>query len=288
MTFKLPPLAGRLALAAGMAVMSAGCGGAADPADPVQAAAEEQPQDAEPESEPRMSVQSEPFGKTPDGEEVTKYILSSEAGVTVSIIDYGAIVTAVELPDKNGTTANVTLGFDSLDGYVGNDPYFGAIVGRFANRIAGGRFTLDGKEYELARNNGENHLHGGKRGFSDYVWHAEPFQRGDAVGVELNRLSPDGEEGYPGNLKVTVIYTLTNDGTLRIDYTAISDKPTSLNLTNHCYWNLAGAGSGTIHDHVLQLHCDRYVAVDENLIPTGKLPKVAGTPLDFSEPTKVG
>ena len=231
-------------------------------------------------------VQTEPFGKTQDGQPITQYLLTNKNGLSVSVINYGAIVTEVNVPDRDGQFANVTLGFENLQGYEGNDPYFGAICGRYANRIAKGRFTIDGTEYQLATNNDPNHLHGGDKGFNKAIWRADTFTEEDAVGVELNYASLDGEEKYPGELRVTVRYSLTNDDELKIKYIAYSDKKTHINLTNHTYWNLAGQGS--ILDHELTLHCDKYLPVDETLIPTGELQPVAGTPMDFTKPAKIG
>ncbi|MBW3539845.1 MAG: galactose mutarotase [Planctomycetes bacterium] len=245
-----------------------------------------------------LAVQSEPFGEV-DGQPITQYLLSNKNGLAVSIIDYGAIVTSVVTSDKDGRRENITLGFADLEGYLGKDPYFGAICGRYANRIARGKFSIGDEQYELAINNEPNHLHGGTKGFNEVVWQARPLSNemteGEAVGVELKYHSPDGEEGYPGALDVTVTYTLDNDDRLRIDYEAVTDKPTVLNLTNHCYWNLAGVppdgrreGLPTMLDHELMLNADHYLPVDETLIPTGELKPVAGTPFDFTEPHKIG
>ena len=244
-----------------------------------------------------LDVQREPFGTLTDGVPVERFLLSNDNNMLVSIITYGAIVTSVEVPDKVGDVDNVTLGFETLNGYSdleNPDPYFGAIVGRYANRIALGKFTLDGEVYSLATNNPPNHLHGGKIGYNDVVWQAQEHDTGDAdsVAVELTYLSLDGEENYPGELKVTVLYTLNNDNELRIDYTAFSDKSTPINLTNHCYWNLAGtAGSketSDIRGHELMLNCASYLPVDETLIPTGELNPVADTPMDFTKPATIG
>ena len=241
-----------------------------------------------------LVIQQEPFGSA-DGQDVIRYVLSNDNGVRVAILSYGGIVQSVDVPDRTGESANIVLGFDSLEGYTGKDPYFGAICGRYSNRIAKGRFTLNGKEYTLATNNGPNHLHGGIKGFNEVVWQSRPLSKqaagADAVGVELNYTSRDGEEGYPGALKVTVVYTLNNKNELKIEYTATSDKPTPINLTNHSYWNLAGASPGEARDvleHVLMLNCDKYLPVDETLIPTGELKSVEGTPMDFTEPHPIG
>ncbi len=226
------------------------------------------------------------FGKTPDGIAVQLYTLRNSQGMEVKITNYGGIVVSVLVPDKNGKIGDVLLGFDGLDGYLKGNPYFGAIVGRYGNRIAKGRFALGGKTYTLATNNNENHLHGGLKGFDKAVWKAEPFSSVEGVGLKLHYLSTDGEEGYPGNLDVTVIYTLTRHNELRIEYAATTDKPTVVNLTNHSYFNLAG--KGTILEHELLINADKFVPVDKGLIPTGQLQSVKGTPMDFTTPEKIG
>lgn len=231
-------------------------------------------------------VQSEPFGTTQSGEAITQYLLTNNNGISISVINYGAIVTAVNVPDRNGQSTNITLGFDNLQGYEGGDPYFGAICGRYANRIAKGKFSIDGKEYQLATNNAPNHLHGGIKGFNEVVWRGTPINEADSMGVELIYVSPDGEENYPGELKVTVRYTLNNNNEFKIHYMANSKQKTHINLTNHCYWNLAGSGS--ILDHELTLNCDRSLPVDATLIPTGSLKPVAGTPMDFTKAAMIG
>lgn len=236
-----------------------------------------------------MRSESEPYGQTPDGAEITQYLLTNGNGMTVTVINYGAIVTSVVVLDKDGNAENVTLTHPNLEGWLNNGPYLGAIVGRYANRIADGKFSLDGEEYILATNNAPNHLHGGEKGFDKVVWQADLMEpKEDRVGVVLNYTSADGEEGYPGTLKVEVRYILTADNELRMEYTATSDKKTVVNVTNHCYWNLGGAGSGTILDHELTLHCDKYLPVDETAIPTGELAAVAETPMDFTEPHAIG
>lgn len=235
-----------------------------------------------------MKVSKSDFGKTSDGKQVDLYTCVNAHGLTMKVMTWGAIVVEMQVPDREAKFENVTLGFDSLTGYLGDHPYFGATVGRYANRIAAGKFTLDGKTYTLATNNGPNHLHGGKTGFSRVVWDAEPVQDADAVGVKFTYTSRDGEEGYPGTVQATVVYRLTSDDAMRIDYSATTTHPTPINLTNHCYWNLGGAGSGTILDHQLMLTADRYLPVDTTLIPTGALAPVKGTPFDFSEPKTIG
>ena len=242
-----------------------------------------------PESQPKMSIEKTAFGKTADGVEVDLYTLTNAKGMVLKMTNFGAIVVSLEVPDRDGKLANVNMGFSTLDGFLGKTPYFGATVGRYCNRIAGGKFTLDGKEYTLATNdNGKNHLHGGNVGYNKVVWSAEPFETESGVGIKFTYLSKDGEEGYPGNLDVTAVYTLTNDNELAVDFTAKTDAPTPVNLTNHCYWNLAGAGSGTIRNHVLMIDADKYLPVDAVLIPTGEVAGVAGTPLDFTKPMAVG
>ena len=226
-----------------------------------------------------MELKELQFGTLEDGRQITRYDLSNSKGVSASIINYGAILISLRMPDRNGNAGEVTLGFDTLEGYLSDHPYFGATVGRVANRIARGRFTLNGREYTLARNNGENHLHGGVRGFDKVVWHAESDTKSDSASVSLSYTSPDGEEGYPGTLDITVVYTLTEDNELRIDYTATTDAPTPVNLTNHTYWNLAGSGS--IVNHNLTLFADHYVPVGDDLIPTGEIRHVGNGPFDF-------
>lgn len=233
-----------------------------------------------------MSVEKTAFGTTPHGE-ATLFILRNTNGTTLKMTDFGAIVVAFEFADKLGQLSNINLGFDSVAGYLQRHPYFGATVGRYGNRIANGKFTIDGTEYSLATNNGPNHLHGGIDGFDRFLWSTEVVESADARGVRFSRTSPDGEEGYPGNLTVSVTYTLGNDDTLRIDYVATTDKATPLNLTNHCYWNLAGVGSGRIHDHELMITADGYLEVDAGAIPTGIVP-VAGTPFDFTQTKTIG
>lgn len=227
----------------------------------------------------------QPYGTTSDGQAVEEYILTNANGMEVQIITYGGIITSIRVPDRDGMMANVTLGLGSLADYEARNIYFGTITGRYANRIARGRFTLSGVEYTLAVNDGENSLHGGIKGFDKQVWKAAEISEGG--GVELSYLSPDGEEGYPGNLDVKVVYTLTNDNGLRIDYTATTDKPTVVNLTNHAYFNLSGEGSGAIQDHILTIDADNYTPVNSTLIPTGEFAPVEGTPFDFRMPKAI-
>ncbi len=230
------------------------------------------------------------FGRLPGGEAVDIYRLLNSNGIEARIMTYGAILVSLKVPDGAGVLADVNLGFDTLAGYLGPHPYFGAIIGRYGNRIAKARFTIDGVEYRLAENNNGNSLHGGLKGLDKVVWTAEAMPFADGVGLKLTSLSADGEEGFPGSLAVTVVYALTNANELRIDYEAKTDKKTPVNLTNHAYWNLKGEGRGDILGHVLQLEADQITAVDSptNLIPTGEILPVAGTPFDFTSPHEIG
>jgi aldose 1-epimerase len=236
----------------------------------------------------RAGVEKRDFGKTDDGTAVDLYVLTNAKGMTARVMTYGAILTELHVPDRDGKLDDIVLGFDDLRGYLAGHPYFGATVGRVANRIARGRFTLDVKEYRLAINNGPNALHGGRKGFDKVVWQAEPLPSADGIGVRLRYRSPDGEEGYPGNLSVVVTYTLTEDNAVRIDYAATTDHATPVNLTNHSYFNLAGPRAGDILGHELMLTADRYTPTDETLIPTGAIESVHGTPLDFLTPATIG
>jgi aldose 1-epimerase len=231
-------------------------------------------------------VEKLPFGSA-GGKAVDLYVLTDSGGMVAKIMTYGATVTELDTPDRNGDMDDVVLGFPSLDGYLGKEPYFGAIVGRVGNRIAKGRFTLRGKVFQLATNDGPNHLHGGNRGFDKVVWDAQAVP-GDAPSVRFSYLSKDGEEGYPGNCQVTVVYTIANSNELRIDYTVTTDKDTPANVTNHSYFNLGGPEKGDILGHVLTLNADKYTVVDSTLIPTGELRSVEGTPMDFRLPTPIG
>jgi aldose 1-epimerase len=233
-------------------------------------------------------INKESFGQTQDGKPVDVYTITNSHGMEVRAINYGGIIVSLRVPDKNLKLDDVVLGFDKLDGYLDKSPYFGAIVGRYGNRIANGKFTWDGKEYSLAKNNGPNALHGGLKGFDKAIWQAEPFQNKQGKGVAFTYTSKDGEEGYPGNLKAKVTYTLTEQNELIFDYEATTDKATPVNLTQHSYFNLAGEGMGDILKHELMLNADRFTPVDKTLIPTGELRSVKGTPLDFTKPTAVG
>ena len=234
----------------------------------------------------KASVTRAPFGKLPSGEAIDAYTLTNAHGVKAKILTYGAILAELRVPDKSGKMGDVVLGFDNLAQYVKNPPYFGATVGRVANRIAKGRFALDGKTYKLAVNNGPNSLHGGVKGFDKRVWKATPEPAANGAAVRFTYLSKDGEEGYPGNLSVHVVYTLLNDNALMIDYAATTDKATPVNLTNHSYFNLAGTGD--VMDYELMLNADRYTPSDDTLIPTGAIKPVKGTPLDFTKSHKIG
>jgi aldose 1-epimerase len=233
-------------------------------------------------------IRREPFGTTSDGRNVERFILSSPSGVTIAVLSFGGVIQSIHAPDRNGALADVTLGYDTLPEYEKDKSYLGALVGRYANRIRAGRFTLDGREYTLAQNAGGNHLHGGMRGFNKAVWAVEPFEDGDDVGLVLEHLSPAGDEGYPGTLRERVTYRLTANGELAIDFFATADAATPVNLTQHAYFNLAGSGSGDILGHVLELSASRFTPVDATLIPTGELRSVRGTPFDFSTPERVG
>jgi aldose 1-epimerase len=238
--------------------------------------------------QPQVTVTREAFGQLPDGTEIDAFTLTNANGIVVRAITYGGIITSLQVPDRTEQFDDVVLGYDDLAGYVEMNPYFGAIVGRYGNRIAGGRFTLDGQAYTLATNDGPNHLHGGITGFDKVAWGAEPFEKGDSAGVVFSYSSPDGEEGYPGNLDVRVTYTLTNANELVFDYSAVTDKPTPVNLTQHSYFNLAGDGSGDILGHQLTINADHFTPVDSTFIPTGAIAPVAGTPFDFRSPTAIG
>ncbi|MBN8820992.1 MULTISPECIES: aldose epimerase family protein [unclassified Spirosoma] len=237
--------------------------------------------------EQKPGIEKTTYGQLPNGQTADLYTLHNASGMTAKITTYGGIVVGLTAPDKDGKFEDVTLGFDSLSSYVKNNPFFGALVGRYGNRIAKGKFTLDGKNYTLVTNNFGNHLHGGTVGFDKVLWTATPVE-GDEPALKLTYTSKDGEEGYPGNLSVEVTYTLQKDNALKIDYQATTDKPTVVNLTNHTYFNLTGGAKRDVMDHELTLNADRFLPVDKTLIPTGVLQPVAGTPFDFTKPTVIG
>jgi len=244
-------------------------------------------------SKTNSSISKAAFGKTPDGTPVEIYTLRNSKGAEACIMTYGGIVQKLTMPDKNGNYADVVLGFDTLDGYtnpkyVGACPYFGALIGRYGNRIGGAKFTLEGKTYTLAGNNNGNSLHGGIKGFDKVVWKATPLVTANGAALELNYLSKDGEEGFPGNLNVTAVYTLTDDNALKLTFSATTDKPTVVNLTHHSYFNLAGQGNGDILGHLVYMNSDQTTPVDSGLIPTGAFADVTGTPFDFRKPTAIG
>jgi aldose 1-epimerase len=237
-------------------------------------------------SKPVGTVSLAPFGQTPDGTPVEIYRLQNANGCEARIMTYGGIVQSLKVPDKNGHFGDIVLGYDDLNGYVTNSPYFGALIGRYGNRIANGKFTLDGKEYTLDINNSPNNLHGGPLGFDKKVWKATPFMTADGPALQLTYISKDGEEGFPGNLKVTAIYTLTDDNGLEVDYTATTDKDTLCNLTQHSYFNLSGKGD--VLGHMVFINADKFTPVDNTLIPTGELKSVIGTPFNFRTATAIG
>ena len=235
-----------------------------------------------------LSSEHKAFGNTNDGTPVEQYILRNSHGLTATVITYGGILQSLKVPDKNGKFDDVVLGFDNVQGYQRGTAYFGATIGRFGNRLANGAFELDGKRYQVPLNDGSNSLHGGPQGFDKDVWKAQPSNGKDSVGVTLTYLSADGEMGFPGNLKTEVTYSLNDHNELRIDYKATTDKVTVLNLTNHSYFNLAGAGNGDVLKQVATLHASHYTPVTGKLIPTGELAPVAGTPMDFTKPIAIG
>ena len=251
-------------------------------------AATGQPATGQPAGESPARVTTSVFGVLPGGTEVAGATLRNRKGLEVEIIAYGAIIRALRVPDRSGSPGDITLGFADLDGYLGDSPYFGAVVGRYANRIAGGRFELDGVRYELARNNGDNHLHGGTRGFDKVLWTLETGAREDRASARLGYESAAREEGYPGRLSARVTYTLTDDDELLIDYRAVADAPTPVNLSQHTYFDLSAGESADVLDHELLLHADFMTPVDETLIPTGEIVPVAGTPFDFTAPRRIG
>jgi aldose 1-epimerase len=236
----------------------------------------------------KPAFKKEAFGKTPEGNPVDVYTMSNPHGLEVRVMNFGAIVLSLRVPDRNGKFDDVVLGFDSLEPYFINDPHFGSIIGRYANRIANGKFTLDGVEYTLPKNNGPNTLHGGVKGFDKRLWQAEPSENKTGVALVLRYTSKDGEEGFPGNLKTKVTYALADSDELTIDYEATTDKATPVNLTSHGYFNLAGQGTGDVLAHELLINADRFTPVDKNLIPTGEMRPVQGTPLDFTKSDPIG
>lgn len=237
------------------------------------------------DTKPEPSIVRTNAGFSPEGPALL-YTLTNSNGIQAGITDYGATLVSLKTPDKNGNISEITLGFDSLEGYVGVHPYFGSTIGRYGNRIGGGEFSIDGQSYSLPTNNGPNHLHGGNKGFNRVMWEAREIKQSDGVGVELTYTSQDGEEGYPGTLEVTTTYLLTNDDELHMTYQARTDKATIVNLTNHTYFNLAGKGK--ILDHELTLNADHFTPVDETLIPTGEIRPVEGTPFDFRTAKAIG
>jgi aldose 1-epimerase len=234
------------------------------------------------------SIVSAPFGKMKDGQAVTLYTLKNKSGMEMSVINYGGIIVSLKVPDKNGLAEDIVLGFDSLSDYLKDDPFFGALIGRYGNRIAKGKFSLDGKEYTLPLNNGKNHLHGGPNGFFNVFWNIEVMSDSSNPSLKLTYVSKDGEEGYPGNLNTEVIYTLTENNELQIAYKATTDKKTVVNLTQHSYFNLSGNIKKDILNHELMIAANKFLPVDETLIPTGKLQDVKNTPFDFTSPKTIG
>ncbi|WDS34697.1 aldose epimerase family protein [Pseudoxanthomonas sp.] len=271
------------------AVVAVGVGGCSQASAPDAGKSEAGPEtSATPAAGPQVTESA--FGQLPDGRAVKKYTLDNGKGMTASILSYGGIIQSLDVPDRNGKVDDVVLGYDTLEGYLHDqataNTNFGALIGRYGNRIARGRFSLDGKAYQIPPNNNGNALHGGPEGFATKLWEATPGTDGTAS-VALHYRSTDGEMGFPGNLDVTVVYTLEADG-LKLDYKATTDKPTVLNLTSHAYFNLAGAGAASVLDHTVQINAANYTATDAELIPTGKLAPVEGTPLDFRTPTAIG
>ncbi|HEX5169313.1 MAG TPA: aldose epimerase family protein [Cyclobacteriaceae bacterium] len=232
-------------------------------------------------------IKNEPFGRTTDGD-VTLYTLMNSNGLELKVMNYGCVVVSLKVPDKKGTLDDIVLGFDSIDQYVNESPFFGAVVGRYANRIAKGMFTLDGITYRLAVNNGPNHLHGGVKAFDKVLWNVEENKSNEGPSLKFRYLSKDGEEGYPGNLEVTVIYSLTNSNEFKVSYKATTDMKTVVNLSQHSYFNFSGNAKRSILDHEIMINADRFVAIDETSIPTGELKAVQGTPFDFRRPWRVG
>mgnify|MGYP003874249685 CR=1 FL=1 len=243
---------------------------------------------ADPSTDTKSSISKADFGKTADGKPVEIYTLRNAKGAEARILTYGGTVQSLSMPDKDGKFADIVLGFDNLSDYMEKSPYFGALIGRYGNRIGGAKFTLDGKTYKLAANNGPNSLHGGLRGFDKVVWEAHPSETASGPALTLDYTSPDGEEGFPGTLKVTGIYTLTNSNELKLEFTAKTDKLTVCNLTHHSYFNLAGQENGNILNHLVQINADKTTPVDRTLIPTGEIADVTGTPFDFRTSAEIG
>ena len=235
-----------------------------------------------------MDIQQIFFGTTPEGLQIKRFTVSNDHGMAASYINFGAILTSLKVPDRHGKDEEVTLGFDTLEDYIADIWFFGATIGRYANRIAKGKFILDGVEYQLAQNSFPSHLHGGDKGFYKMVWNGDTKIDQDSISVVFSRLSPSGEEGYPGNLHAKVTYTLNNQNELTLCYHAETDKPTPINLTNHTYWNLKGPGFGNVLDHEMTLNADYYLPTDDDRIPIGEIKNVYGTPMDFTHPTKIG
>lgn len=228
-----------------------------------------------------MTITKHTFGTTPDGDNATSWTITNNSGLSLGITDWGATIVSLNQPDRNGKIDNVALGFPDASGYTASKGYLGASCGRFANRIALGKFVLDGKKYELFCNDGPNHLHGGERGYNARLWDAAPYSEGDRSGVVFTLVSPDGEENYPGTLKISADYALDESGRLYMDFKGETDKTTIINLTNHAYWNLAGESSGSIEGHLIKIHASSYLPVDDTAIPTGELRDVSGGPFDF-------
>lgn len=233
-------------------------------------------------------IRQSAFGRTGDGQEITRFTLQGVGGMRLDVLDYGAIVHGLHVPDRHGRVVDVVLGYDDLSSYERDPFYLGAAIGRYANRIRGATFTLDGRTYSLSANDGPHHLHGGLRGFGKVVWRTHPFEESDTVGVTLEYTSTDGEEGYPGNLAVRITYALSAAKVFSVDYSATADRPTPVNLTQHSYFNLAGEGSGDVLGHELMIHADSFTPIDDSLLPAGALALVEGTPLDFRLPRPIG
>ncbi|MGM0488932.1 MAG: aldose epimerase family protein [Planctomycetota bacterium] len=238
--------------------------------------------------QPEVTVAAETVATTEDGTKIEQYTMTNSRGIEVSVITHGATITGVRVPDDQGDQENITLHFDTPQRYLKGHPLFGSIVGRYANRIANARFSIDGTEYRLTANAGKHHIHGGREGFQKLVWAASPIRQHDRAGVEFTHTSPDGHEGYPGTLEVKLHYLLTADNELVLEYWATTDKPTHVNLTNHAYWNLGGVRAGNVLDHVMMINADQYLDADSRRFPTGEILSVEGTPLDFRTPHSIG